>query len=128
MIEQQRHVRYSYAVRLRPDMAILKTTPPIQVMLNNDTAMIKYVAPAHCCCGNEDAFGVGYFDTMMLYFNRIDALRTSFQNFLASQSHWTSELFLLEYMKRVHNVTLAPESGIVGCLVKPLHRTQYSQP
>lgn len=128
MIEQQRHVRYSYAVRLRPDMAILKTTPPIQVMLNNDTAMIKYVAPAHCCCGNEDAFGVGYFDTMMLYFNRIDALRTSFQNFLASQSHWTSELFLLEYMKRVHNVTLEPESGIVGCLVKPLHRTQYSQP
>ena len=116
-------VRYQYAVRLRPDMAFFQPMPHIGAMLpKNNAQTIKFVDKSHCCCGNEDTFGIGHFDAMMIYFNRIDALRTDFTKFLENQSPWTAEFFLVEYMRQVHGLELTPEAALVGCLVKPLHR------
>ena len=124
----QENIQYRYAVRLRPDMAILKPVPPIGGLLSPDEpSVVKFIDPGPCCCGNEDTFGIGHYQAMALYFNRIISVHEVSKRPLM-RGTWTSESMLMEYLKDNFGISLVPDSRIVGCLVKPTYRSQVSDP
>jgi hypothetical protein len=125
----QERLRYTYAVRIRPDEAILRPMPSIhQLVRADEPTLIKMIAHSVCCCGNEDTFGVGHFHTMQLYFNRIIALHLQESvALLSALPVWTAENFLTEYLQQTYGVRIVGEASIIGCIVKPHSRAHPSQ-
>ena len=126
--QMQENLHYQYAVRIRPDHAIVRPMAGIQQLVRADEpSLIKMVAHSVCCCGNEDTFGLGHFDTMQLYFNRLIALHHESVAYLSALPSWSAETLLTEYLKQTYGVRIVGEESIIGCLVKPRSRTHPSQ-
>ena len=117
-------------------MAMYEPMAPISSLLSQRN-VIKHVDFFVCAGGEQDWFGVGYYDSMIPYLQRYLALQTvgnelnlSFFDPIDNTSKrvWTAELFLVRYMKTYFNVTLEGDKRIPGCLVRPLSRRSPSDP
>ena len=128
MIRKNHKTTYKHIVRLRPDMAVFhRVLTPIGDIITSNNILV--VNPKICCCGNEDWFGMGTFDTMMLYLDRILVMQNKTVTSACFPQSWSAEMFLVCYMKQFQNIEINFETlQMDGCLVKPTYRNYPSTP
>jgi hypothetical protein len=124
----QNNIEYKYVMRLRPDMGVFAPLPTSNIAtFLNDRLVIRVVDRALCCCGNEDWFGIGHFEAMMPYLERIYQLQDIMYEHLKDLGwSWTAESFLVDYMQKHFNVQIKGDLPIAGCIVKPTNRVNPS--
>jgi hypothetical protein len=97
--------------------------------ISDKLSAIHVIDKSVCCCGNEDWFGIGFFNPMKLSFDRLFALsKVNTSDLLKLGNPWTAESFLIYYMQLLNIDVVSDINSIFGCLVKPTYRVNPSEP
>jgi hypothetical protein len=126
--EQILGFRYSYVVRLRPDVGFFETV--LTQIWNFDFGTLhspKVLMPwkDECCCGNEDWFNIGTRDVMIHFLNRFLYLQSLPQPFLMNE--WNAEQYAIVILAEM-NASLEENKRLPACLLKPTDRVRPGQP
>lgn len=121
----QKMKRYDWIVRLRPDSYFLEF-PTLSDLTSQDSSgnVVWYASRKHCCCGNEDSFGIGPENVMRAYLERFVHLQ---QVPFALGQRWNAEKFLQLYLES-KGMALRENPNMHVCKVKPLSRKGRSSP
>jgi len=125
-------VQYSHMVRLRPDNIFLAPFPPLDhlpFISPEGNRQVLSGSRTHCCCGNEDWFGIGRMQEMEPYMDRVDAL-PAYHLSGFNVSDWIAEKFLTDYLeRRVRGTQLRLDNPqLQVCVHKPKSRTRVGEP